>query len=101
MPRIPTPPPPKRCSYLDCQARPAPGLDRCEAHRFRPQTVKEAIAAGPKWDPVDAESSVKLVACATGCSLVPKIDRETGLCLVCWRVWRFAAAGFPAPFQSN
>jgi hypothetical protein len=57
--------------------------------------LKEAIAAGPKWDPVPAPASVKLVLCATACSLVPTTDRDTGLCLVCWRAWRFSQATTP------
>jgi len=110
------PAPPAMPAAAEAAPAPAPPDPRTTNHRFEEDEeddlchvcraraddpihrsdLQRAIARGPKWHPIAALSSVGLILCATECGLVERVDRDTGLCLVCWRIWRWTSAGFPA-----
>lgn len=47
----------------------------------------------PKWTPYTEESEghrrIPMPPCAA-CTELALVDKETGLCRACWRVWRFS-----------
>lgn len=89
------PPERRSCVIPGCMLTALAGSARCSDHQLKPETLRDAISAGPKWDAIKPLSSVELGACVACGDLVQWISASTGLCKVCWRLWRFAQATTP------
>lgn len=92
---MPKPAERRACVIPGCKLSALDGSSRCADHQPRPATLRELIAAGPIWIPEAAKSSVKLTVCLACVDFVAAVDTATGLCRVCWRLWRFAQATTP------
>jgi hypothetical protein len=53
-------------------------------------TLKEKIAAGPRFDTGGDHNNKAGLQCVCGAG-ERKIDAKTGLCPPCWRVWRWSS----------
>ncbi len=102
--------PPPVCLWINCPelaARDKEGRVRryCDKHEVNavrprvnapPPSLRELIAAGPRFECVAGAGPVPgAEANCSACLLVCWPDFATGLCLDCWRVWRFAQATTP------
>ena len=76
-----------RCAFVGCHAAPLVGQTLCGEHRLKPLTTREAIAEGPKFDEEIPDRDGARCVCGDGAN---QRDRATGLCRVCWRIWRWS-----------
>lgn len=66
------------------------GTGRCIDHPVKTLSLEEKIAEGPRFESKN---------CAGKCICDPDriviLDKATKLCVLCWRLWRFAQAVSP------
>lgn len=80
-----------RCGVVNCKLPRMMGQVLCIEHRPKPLTLREAIANGPKFLLPDQEwGGGPPPCCATCRTNQGELDGVTGLCIGCWRAWRFS-----------
>lgn len=73
-----------RCGVAGCQLPRLMGQVVCIEHKPKPLTFRESVAAGgPRFQGEPG-------ACVT-CVAASEVDKSTGLCVDCFRPWRFGA----------
>ena len=78
-----------RCAFIGCHAAPVVGQPLCGEHRLKPLTTREAIAEGPRFEPVVG----RCIACGEALAQTEpgnEVDRVSGLGPNCWRAWRWS-----------
>lgn len=73
-----------RCAFAGCKLPRLMGQVWCVEHKPKPLTFKESVASGRKFEVVKAN------AVCPACQELADFDKGTGLCLLCWRVYRFS-----------
>jgi hypothetical protein len=76
---------PNRCAVNDCRLPRQLGEFLCIEHKPKPPSLRESIASGPKYKDTDGNA-----ICSVCCQPDTGVDATTGLCLGCWRAWRFS-----------
>ena len=81
---------PARCGIAGCKLPPMVGQVVCIEHKRKPLTLKQSIAAGPKFESTWPGNGVMCSACGDGEKDPGNVDATTGLGIRCWRAWRFS-----------
>lgn len=74
-----------RCREPGCKKLRTFGQAFCGTHEKPPLTLKQQIASGPRFVAVTS-----VVPCVCGSSGGQFVDEDSGLCLKCWRHWRWS-----------
>lgn len=76
-----------RCAIAGCVLPPTVGEVFCVDHKRKPLGLRESIAAGPRFECTELGEPFRCPACGAR----EYGDRATGLCLTCWRAWRWSS----------